>query len=89
MEKWKIWLIVSGVCSLIVGVGSLVMFLNALIYCEPEWINPLGETMGGYCSIVPSVLDLWWMVPLSFLLGFFVPVFAVILGVIGGILDYL
>ena len=93
MENWKIWLIVSVVCSLIAGIVSIFMFLNALIYCEPVWYYCEHsfdcEQMGGYCTISPSALELWWVIPFSFLIGFFIPVLALILFAIGGIIDWI
>lgn len=80
MEKWKKWLIVSGVCSIIVGIIGIIIFLSALIYCEPVYYI-LGEEMGG-CSIVSSVLEEWWVIPLAFLMGFAAPALAFIIVVI-------
>ncbi len=46
MENWNKWLIISGIVSVICGVGATIIYVGSLVYCEPIWYNPLGEKMG-------------------------------------------
>lgn len=53
--------------------GAIIIYVGSLVNCEPIWYNPLGEKMGGYCSINTQNLELWWVIPLAFLIGFIIP----------------
>ena len=64
-KNLKRWLIIAVVFSLIAGIGATIIFVNALF-------DPEGE-------IIASRLELWWIIPLAFLIGFFLPFIAYIL----------
>ncbi|MFW9902653.1 MAG: hypothetical protein ACFFDY_15400 [Candidatus Thorarchaeota archaeon] len=62
MEKWKIWLIVCTLCSLICGFAATDIFFHTLATAEEQYGMGIGW-----------VLDLWWVIPVGFILGFFIP----------------
>jgi hypothetical protein len=92
MDNWKKWLIISGVCSLIVGGIGTGMYISSLFHCEPVWYYCEHsfdcEKMGGDCYIVTQNVELWWVIPFCFLVGFALPVITLIIGVIVNIFDW-
>ncbi|MFX1568219.1 MAG: hypothetical protein ACFFCV_07615 [Promethearchaeota archaeon] len=69
MEKWKIWLIVDTICSLICGFAAIGIFFHTLATAEEQ-----------YGIGVVWILDLWWVIPVGFILGIFIPFIAYPLG---------
>ena len=68
MKKWKIWLIVSSVLSIICGLVATIMFLDMLFgHC---FIYPVE------CLIYPDAMEAWWSIPLAFFVGFIIPTIA-------------
>ena len=78
-KKFKFYLIVSVCVSLLVGVVTTVMYIQYLsgwwdVISDPYW-DPSGSNYNP---------DLWVLVPLGFVIGFFVPLIAYVLDKIFG-----
>ena len=68
-KKRNWFLIGCVVCSLICGIGTTILFVSGLFSYDSD--------LGYYFNA--SGLELWWVIPFGFLIGFLVPAIAYVL----------